>query len=173
MKKKIAISVIISLILFSLFFVARQQYTIYNTSTKQQNKTDKLPVLNLLSTNGERIITTSFRESSKDKLLVLFNSDCDHCDYQITELINNALKLNKLLVFFISSEPISTLKKYGEKFSITRFENIRMFNLDFTSLTETFDSSITPTLYLYNSDNTLVKQYKGETPLDILLKDIN
>jgi peroxiredoxin len=173
MKKKLVVLVLITLFTLSLIFVARQQYGIYMASMKQKNTAKRLPALNLTSIDGKKFNISSFKELSKFKLFVIFNSDCDHCDYQITELINNARNLNKFFVFFISAEPVSTLKKYGEKFNIARFDNMLMLNLDFTSLRETFDCPVTPALYLYNTDNILVRQYKGETPVKILLKEIN
>ncbi|MBN8837696.1 MAG: hypothetical protein J0I09_10570 [Sphingobacteriia bacterium] len=173
MKKKIGFTVLITLIVLSFFFVARLQYRIFTVSTNQKDNTNKFPELNYTSIDGKKIDISFFKKLPKFKLIVIFNSDCDHCKYQITELLKNSEKLNRLFIFFISAEPVSTLKQFGEKINISYFKNILMLNLDFISLTKTFDCSITPMLYLYNVDNILVRQYKGETPLDVILKDIN
>lgn len=168
MKKKIGFSVIIALTLLSLFFVGRKQYEIYSVSKKQKNTTQQLPELNLISIDENKINTTSFKKLPIFKLFVIFNSNCDHCDNQITELIQKVEKLNKVFVFFISPEPVLSLKKYGEKFKIKRFNNMLMLNIDATTLNKTFDCTTTPTLYLYNADNILERKFKGETPFEVV-----
>lgn len=173
MKKIFGVSIIIVLTMFSLVFLLNQQSRINNITKNITDKTTFFPVINLSSINHNKATSSNLLKSSNNKVVVIFNSECDHCNNQINEFINNASKTKDLSVIFISTEPISLLRIYANKVGIDRFNNLQMYHMDFKTLTETFDTSVLPTIYLYNFDNKLVRKFKGEISLDNLIKYLN
>ncbi|MCU0447023.1 MAG: redoxin domain-containing protein [Microscillaceae bacterium] len=50
--------------------------------------------------------------SGKPTLLIYFNSECEHCQYEATELVKNSSRLKSANVVLVSSEPIRKIKAF-------------------------------------------------------------
>ncbi len=98
------------------------------------------------------------------KLIVLVDPDCDHCDFEINEILRDADKYKQASVLFISPKPAAELIKNAQEIDRAGFPNIKLFSLPFEELFKHLNGNSFPDIYLYGKDNQLIKNFGGETP---------
>jgi thiol-disulfide isomerase/thioredoxin len=64
--------------------------------------------------------------SGKPTLVIYFNSECEHCQYEATELVKNAPKLESSNVVLVSSEAISKIKAFYQKYNLFKIKHLHI-----------------------------------------------
>lgn len=105
---------------------------------------------------------------SKKLILVLFNSTCEHCQYELAQVKENIgfFKDNELV--FLSAEPIAAIKQVSDTFG--QQTNVRFVKVNPEDLYENFGTVRYPTILIYGTDGRLIKEFKGETKIEAILQ---
>ncbi len=101
-------------------------------------------------------------------VLVIFNSTCEHCQYELSQIKNNMSNFNNLELVFLSSESISVIKRVALLFESA--PNVSFVKINPEHLYDSFGTVRFPTIFIYNSVGTLVKEFKGEVKIDAILE---
>lgn len=173
MQKKIII-LILSLIVAGSATLLAVQVNKYNAKARVRAKqTHAFPVIDLLSLQHQMFSTRQLVDSPVYKLIVLVDPGCDHCDFEIDEIIRDADKFRNAAILFISPNPIEELKKYQQKIEGAGLANIKIGSLRSEELYKHFNGNSFPEIYLYGKDNQLIKKFGGETPSGVILSAMN
>jgi thioredoxin-related protein len=140
-----------ALVLFMVYSIVEKVYA----KKSVQNKIQNLSVAQLFKMDSTQFQMTSGRPI----LLVFFNSQCEHCQYELTELKKNLSSFEAVSVLLMSSENIATIKEAAEFVKINRDD-----------VFENFGSLSVPHLFLYGADRKLIKEFKGETKIEAILQ---
>jgi len=107
--------------------------------------------------------------AGRNRLFVYFNTTCEHCQNEAGELRKNCAQLPNSMIYFISTEPISVIKKFKEEYFPGTFSNIVFLKDSSNNYFKTFESMITPTVNVYNENGKLLKIIKGEAKIELLV----
>lgn len=120
-----------------------------------------------------RMDSTQFQMTSpRPILLVYFNSECEHCQYELTELKKNLPAFNAVSILLMSSENIATIKEAAQKFELAASPNAEFVKINRDDVFENFGSLSVPHLFLYGADRKLIKEFKGETKIEAILQHL-
>lgn len=128
---------------------------------------NELPYLSYTTLKGE---PQSTRAMPGGSLLILFNTDCDHCQREATEIAekNEAFKNYELL--FIAADSVHLIENFAKKYNLADKPNIKFGHADYQDVFMNFGSIPTPSIYIYSRERKLVKSFLGETPVEELIK---
>jgi thiol-disulfide isomerase/thioredoxin len=103
-------------------------------------------------------------------VVILFNTTCEHCQYEATEIKKSISFFEKTSILMISSEPIKTIKAFAEEYGLNSEANITFAKINRDDVFETFGSVSIPCILIYNKSRNLVKEFKGETRIEAILQ---
>jgi thioredoxin-related protein len=115
--------------------------------------------------------STNYRvDSANPILLIHFNSECDHCRYELTDLKENLTALQQTNVLLMSSESISVIRKVAADFGVEQFSNVDFIKINRDDVYDNFGALSTPHIFIYGKDRKLIKEFKGETRMEAILQ---
>jgi thioredoxin-related protein len=151
-----------ALVLFMVYSIVEKVYA----KKSVQNKIQNLSVAQLFKMDSTQFQMTSGRPI----LLVFFNSQCEHCQYELTELKKNLSSFEAVSVLLMSSENIATIKEAAQKFELAASPNAEFVKINRDDVFENYGSLSVPHLFLYGADRKLIKEFKGETKIEAILQ---
>ncbi len=157
----------LSLMVISIIFIYRIS-KILGTKKDLHLKIKNFPQLTLFKTDS---VAFQFPTASVI-VLIYFNSGCEHCKYELNEIRRNIQSFTKAEVILMSAENISEIKKVSENFELTSLPNIHFTKINSGDLVDVFGSVSVPHIFIYDKDRKLVKEFKGETKIEAILKFI-
>jgi thioredoxin-related protein len=98
-------------------------------------------------------------------ILLYFAPDCEHCQIQIANLLENSKYFNDTKIVFISMAATSDISKFSAKFHIGEYPNVivgRDYQYEFYNL---FKITSFPNIFIYNKSKHLTKVYRGQTEI--------
>ena len=111
-----------------------------------------------------------YLSSNRKTIVVYFDSGCDHCQYELNQIFINKNSFKDSDIILMSSELISTIKHYAERNCPRDLGNIRFTKINQDEAYETFGSLAVPQIFIYGADGILIKEFKGETKIDVVLQ---
>jgi peroxiredoxin len=105
----------------------------------------------------------------RKKLLIFFNSNCDTCRDKARFYKKFSEVDTKIQVYIISNEDILAIKQFNLEFDLDQINNITVLQ-DKNGVCFTQYSIITtPTILLYNSDNSFEQSFSADTPIGYII----
>lgn len=158
---------LVSLIVFLGYNISKK--ISYKKEVVERIKT--IPEFSFLTLNNE---TFTEKELTKNiyKLFVYFNSDCDYCQSEASQISENLVLFKKTQLLFVSFEPVEGIKQFAKTYNLFDKENIIFLQDKVMIFEELFDVKSIPFMILYSKDNQLIEKYKGATKIDNILKHI-
>lgn len=159
--------VLISVIIFLGYNISKK--ISYKKEVAERFKT--IPNFTFLTLNNE---VFSEKELNKNtyKLFVYFNSDCDYCQSEATQISENLDLFNDIQLVFVSFEPVEGIKQFAKIYNLLNKENIIFLQDNEMIFEELFDAKSIPFMLFYSKDNQLIEKYKGATKIENILKHI-
>ena len=111
-----------------------------------------------------------YLSSRRKTIVVYFDSGCDHFQYELNQIFINKNSFKDSDIILMSSELISTIKHYAERNCPRDLGNIRFTKINTNEAYETFGSLVVPQIFIYGADGILIKEFKGETKIDVVLQ---
>jgi cytochrome oxidase Cu insertion factor (SCO1/SenC/PrrC family) len=131
----------------------------------------RLPAFTLATLDGRTFNSSDLRTGPV--LIIHFHPDCEHCQYEISELFNHVSAIAETNLILISSAPKADLENLLNQYSYSRYSNISILRDTSDTFDRIFRSSIIPSHFLYNKDLELIKAFPGEYKLETILKYID
>jgi thiol-disulfide isomerase/thioredoxin len=163
--------------LFKLALILSLGSLVYFGISKFQNNLEieqngkPIPSIELQSIDNQSIALN--RKSGKMHYLIFFDSFCDHCQLEAALIQKNLKAFEKAEITFISTENMRNLKIFASDYNLKNQPNITFCQIDSETLAKHFGNMGYPTIFIYNTENELVKKYSGETKLEALTKYID
>ena len=130
----------------------------------QQND---LPAIRLTFPDGKK---TTARELGGKTVLVLFQTDCDHCQREAEQIAAFSKSFEKYKVYFISSSPLSEILKFADTYHLRDKPNFFFAETPFDDVVSIIGPIETPSLYIYSADRKLVQAFNGEVAMEVVVK---
>lgn len=155
------ITIVFALAVFLVYSMIEQQ-----TAKKLvQTKIQSTPVnVNLFTLDSTRFIFPL----AKPVVFILYNSTCEHCQYELSQINAEINSFNDIELVFLSSEPIPAIKQSALPFEGNR--NVNFVKINPEDVFANFGTVRYPTILIYGTNGKLIKEFKGETKVEAILK---
>lgn len=156
------ITIVLALALFMIYLIVEKH------TTKQKIRTRILtaPVDARLFALDSTLF--SFPRA-KPVVLVLFNSTCEHCQYELKQIKEKIAVFDEVELVFLSSEPIAAIKSEAAPFKSVR--NAKFVKINPEDVYENFGVVRFPTILVYSASGNLVREFKGATKVEAILQN--
>lgn len=116
-------------------------------------------------------VVTNGNLSGKPLWLIFFDTSCEYCQME-AENIRNAGNLDDMQIWLVSTESVDTLARFSNRYKLNSLTHLQLLNDSSHAGATTFHVSSSPASFLYRSDGSLVKQYKGVVKVETVLNDL-
>jgi len=103
-------------------------------------------------------------------LIVHFHPECEHCQYEISEILKSKIPSSFARVFLISSANPDSIKSFLNLLNFNYSQTIIPLLDTANYFEDIFGSGIIPSSYIYNRKLNLVKVLHGEVKTETILK---
>ena len=155
-------------ILFGLLFVLNGCKSSQKTTLEA---TENIPYFTFYTLDQQRFTKDSF-DTERTKLILYFNSECDHCQKQ-GRWLKKGIKENpnafkNLELIFISFEEMSMIKDYRDQHQFNQ-DNIVFLQDARLTFADKFGVASFPSILIYSKEGKLIKKFEGETKIEMIL----
>ncbi|MBL86190.1 MAG: hypothetical protein CMO82_05985 [Winogradskyella sp.] len=174
MRKMVKITIALSLLVILFIVISKANQTSNEVEIKKSMvKTDskKLPLFEFYTLDS---IPFSKYDLNKDKNLVLiyFDPDCSLCE-KSGEVFYSFKKIHEpSQVIFVSHNSNHKIIQYQKKFKLDNVPNITFLRCNEADFFTLFKESSTPTYFIYNKNQELMKVINDDVPVKTILRYI-
>jgi peroxiredoxin len=173
--KKTIISIIILGLITILVFVINKGINIKVKTEERVSilevNTSKMPLFEFRTLDS---ITFSKYNLTKNKatIMVYFDPDCNLCE-KSGEVFNTFKSIHKTSnVLFVSHNTKEKIQAYQERFGLELISNIQFLQCNEDDFYNLFKESKTPTYFIYNTNQKLIKVINDDVPVKTILRYI-
>ncbi len=123
---------------------------------------NELPHLKFTTLDGT---ATSTRNLETPLVLILFFTDCDHCQREAQDVQKNLELFKGKNIQFISANDMPLIQKFAVEYGLNNEPNVKFGRAESADVYMNFGSIPTPAIYVYSAEKRLVKSFNGETPV--------
>lgn len=168
--KKIYLGLLILSVSFFTFYVVRGIVRKLEKKQVIEAKISRLPSFSF-ATLDDRLYN-SLEIKTGPVLVVHFHPECEHCKYEIMEIIKSDIPTLFKHVVLISSANIDTVKKFILEFNYPDIKSITTLYDPLNEFEDIFGSGTVPSTYIYDKELNLLNIYHGEVKPESILKHI-
>lgn len=136
------------------------------TTQVAKREINELPYLSFYNLDGS---ATTTRDLPGASIIVLFNSDCDHCQREAKAIQEKLNSFKQYTLQFIASDSVEIIKKFASDYGLNNQPNVRFGRAEGVDVYMNFGSIPTPSIYIYSKEKKFVKSFLGETPVDDII----
>lgn len=162
------ISIMIRKILFLLLSII-----VFAQCSKPEKKVEEikkevneLPHLAFKNLDGSPATTRDLPPAS---VLILFNTDCDHCQREAKSIQENLASFKDYTLLFISSDLEQNIQQFSKDYKLENLPNVRFGKAEGQDVYMNFGSIPTPSIYVYSKERRFIKSFMGETPVEQII----
>jgi peroxiredoxin len=128
-----------------------------------------LPQMVVTKPDGSQL---NMKELTGKIILILFQTDCDHCQREAVAIQENISAFKPYSVYFITTSSQQQIETFAKEYRLADYPNVHFCQTTSQSVLDNFGHIDAPSLYIFSSDRKLVKSFNGETPINEILKHI-
>jgi thiol-disulfide isomerase/thioredoxin len=103
-------------------------------------------------------------------LILFFHPECEHCKYQITNLLKSELMFQGLQIILVSDAEKEAVKSFVKDYGLLKYTGLIILVDNTYSFKEYFGTDVVPSLFIYNKEHKLVRFFQGEVRQETVLK---
>ncbi|OWK70100.1 peroxiredoxin [Pedobacter sp. AJM] len=168
MKKKIILA--IGILAFCLAgLLAFKILEKYNNNKVIANQKQLLPAFQFYGQNLKKFSATQL-QPDVPVCIFYYNADCEHCDYEAKEIRKHIRAFEKVQVVMVSTNMPEQTAQFINTHQLNNYAFITWLYDKEYNFYKWFGKSVTPSVYIYNKQRQLVKEYTGEVKVSAVLK---
>jgi hypothetical protein len=167
MKKVIASFVVLVMILGVSILLTG----IFKKLEKQKSNAEKIE--KFPSFTFATLMNEAFNSSKIDKgpvLVVHFHPECEHCQYEISELLKSNIPVSGTTVILVSSALPDSIRKFLDQYDLYKYASVIPLIDAEQNFENIFGKGVVPSIYTYDINLNLVKVFRGEVKPETLIK---
>ncbi|SFF46752.1 peroxiredoxin family protein [Thermoflexibacter ruber] len=163
MRKYVILCFILSLALGGFYLINKKA----EEKAQAKEKIQTMPDFEFLALDSTVFSVADL--AGRKTILVYFNSTCEHCQYEASEISKQIDKFSNVNLLFVSEQNLAEIRTFSERYSLDKQENIKFLKAPDNGFYKVFGSNPIPSIFIYNTKKQLVKNYKGETKVELLM----
>lgn len=166
MRRYILILVIAVFTLLISFFA----YSIIRKNREHRisyERISRLPQFSFTTLEGASFSSCKITEGPV--LIVRFHPECEHCQYEISEILKSKIQASGVKVLLISGAGREMVIEFLDQFNLSEKQGVVALLDTAFVFREIFGKDFVPSNYIYDKDLKLVKQLFGEYKIESIL----
>ena len=166
--RKILFAIVIVVFALSATFLILGMINKVQKHKMLTEKIAKFPFFSFTTLTNESFNSSEIRKGPV--LVIRFHPECEHCQYEISEILKSNIPESGIRVILVSSAHPDSIKTFLGQFNYNNYPFV--IPLSDTSYTfgDIFGSDIVPSNYIYDKELELVKVLLGEFKTETILK---
>ncbi len=167
--KQIAKYFIVLLVLTTGGWLITHIVKAYQVKNEIENRIQTLQHYSFKSTNGNEVFVDSFNPQLYT-VIVYFHPECEHCQYEASQIGLNAPLFEKANMILIT--PDDSLKRVDDfaiRYHLWEVDNLTILVDENNRFSSYFGTSVIPSVFIYGIDKRLLKMFKGEVKIKMVL----
>lgn len=111
--------------------------------------------------------------TDKVKIIIYYNGECDHCQYQAKQIQESIDSFNDVQLFFISYQETEQIKGFATSYDFSEKPNITFLEDKRLALVSTFNIKAFPFILIYSPENKLIEKFEGPTDISKIVSVID
>lgn len=169
--RKIFLGTIITIVFLFIVFLATGINRKFQNQKNDYEKIANLPSFSFLTLSNERFISSKIKKGPV--LVIYFHPECEHCQWEMTEIFKSNIPESFSQILLISSAHPDSIKKFLSRFNLSSYSSMITLLDSSYDFEEIFGSSIVPSFYIYDKKLHLLKAFHGEVKTETILKLIS
>jgi len=157
--------IIFLIIILILIYKIYNLYIIKHASNKEVDIFPKIEFKGIQN----NIVNSNFLKPHSEIILTYFNTECNHCQEEFAQLIENYNQIKQFNIILVSSQNIEELKKFYYQNNLSDYPDILLLGCDYLDLQHYLGNPIIPSTWIYGENGKMIKKYSGEVSLSIIL----
>lgn len=171
--KKLLKAILIAVISILGGFLTYHTVKGYNEKKEAEKRIQTLPAAEFVSLTGDGINLHDF-DPGKPMIIVYFHPECDHCHHEVKEIGQNAGAFNHCQVVMVTSDDsLKRVENFCVEYHLWELSNIEVLLDPDNRFKKVFGKAVVPSVYIYNSNRKLKKQFLGETKPEAIIAEMN
>jgi hypothetical protein len=166
--KKVLFGIVVLFVVASISFLITGIFRKLKDQRIVAEKIQTLPSFNFLTLSGE--MYNSKLISKGPVLIVHFHPECEHCQYEISEIFRSKIPSAFSNVILVSSAHPDSVRNFLSDFNFKDYRSVIPLIDNKYDFEDIFGSGIIPSSYIYNKRLVLIKELKGEVKSETILK---
>lgn len=144
-------------------------YQSYHLKREVAESIQTLPKACFESLNGGHICVDEF-DNRKPTVIIYFHPECEHCQYEASEIGKNAQQFEKANMIMITpDDSIKRLEEFASNYHLWEVDNLAILIDRKREFKKRFGSAVSPSVFIYDADRKLLKMYKGEVKIEAII----
>lgn len=163
---------LILLVLLVIGIISMLAYFSVQKLSQKEDRTQNissLPDLSYFDISGNEVNLKDAFNGEK-VILILFNSECEHCTYEAKAIREDISSFKDVTLIFLSMESLEKVIGFSRVASLDGVDRVTFGHVEPDKLESVFKNVRYPNIFLYNDDGSLIKEFKGETKIDLILE---
>ncbi len=163
--KKILLFTITALLVLAFFYFGYQSYQKIQAQKVFASRVQRLPNPNLFTWVNQKP-----KPSQMATIVLFFSPDCEHCQYEAEAIFKQKEQFANTNLWWVSTADGLVIKTFTQKYGLENLPNMYFAHLSNQKVYQTFGSIAIPHIFIYDRQQNLQKEFKGETKIEALLK---
>ena len=168
MKKKYILTGILVLLFAGIGILIAKTIRTNNHKKQVSEQLKMIPNFETYDMDSLKVSHTEFND--KPTIIVYFNTECEHCQYEATQIVKYQNQFKDVNLYMLSAENINQIKAFAHKMGLDKISNLEMGKITVKESFEVFAFTSIPDILIYNASGELQKHFKGETKIEAILK---
>ncbi|HUX97579.1 MAG TPA: hypothetical protein VMV47_17735 [Bacteroidales bacterium] len=167
MRKFVGVTFIFLLFIVLIFLV----YGIVKKSGEKaliENRIATLPKFSFVDLECNLFSSDSINEGPL--LIVKFHPECEHCQYEISEIFHSSIPFSGTKILFITNSSREKTKQFFSQFDKSVMSQAIILIDSSYAFSNIFGKDIVPSNYIYDRDLKLTRALYGEYKIEIMEK---
>jgi hypothetical protein len=103
-------------------------------------------------------------------LIMHFHPECEHCQFEISEILKECVLKKLQSVILVSGLPPDSIRRFLNRYNYSDYPNVIPLSDTSEIFGDIFGTAVIPSNYIYGSDLRLKKVFYGEVKTGAILK---
>jgi thiol-disulfide isomerase/thioredoxin len=141
-----------------------------NRKKTLNSRIETFPAFEFKALNDSSFSSDQIREGPV--VIMFFNPECEHCQYQISALIEKPEIFSTSLLLLVSNADKNSIREFAGANKLSELDGIKILVDDGYRFIDYFGTESVPTTFIYDSHLKLVRYFQGEVLPETILKYI-
>lgn len=168
MKKKYILTGLLVLLFTGIGILIAKTIRTNNHKKQVSEQLKMIPTFETYNMDSLKVSHVEFNK--KPTVIIYFNTECEHCQYEATQIVKYQDKFKNVNLYMLSAENIPKIKAFASQKRLDKISNLEMGKITVKESFEVFAFTSIPDILIYNASGELQKHFKGETKIEAILK---
>lgn len=165
--RKLILGIIIFLLVISSVFLIIGTFRKFQKQKIIGENISQFPQFSFSTLSNQTFNSSGIKEGPV--LVVHFHPECEHCQYEIVEILKSRIPISFINVILVSSARPDSIKAFLKRHNYSDFKSVIPLIDSTYCFEDIFGEGIIPSSYVYSKKLKLIKVFHGEVNSEALL----